>query len=367
MTKEYHPNIIGGLGTAATDLTEALVRQNIAVTVWNQSSKSRVSFHIQKGADIIQIPKRLPYYKKETFSYIPQSLAKIAVKKTIPLPDLIHVHSLEFTHAALYFKKKYGIPVLYTCHSLVKTEDKRRVRSQVQRSLFLGANRIVSPSLWLKGEIRKYLPKAAKKTVVIPNGTKSVSTKTTAPRRKLLFVGRVVPSKGVMSLVLAVALLRRQFPGVNLTIIGKGSARYRNKLLAVARKKGIAEKIRWIGYLPPDEVKRKYASYGTVVVPSMRESFCLVALEAMANGVPLVSTKAGGLQEFVNPNNAQIIRAVNSKGIAKAIRTVLQNPGLTRKRVKTARLTANRFRWVSISARYAALYQKLQTMASRKG
>jgi len=88
----------------------------------------------------------------------------------------------------------------------------------------------------------------------------------------------------------------------------------------------VANRIRWVRKKPYAAVQRMYASYGAVIIPSKTESFCLVALEAMANGVPLISTLSGGLKEFVNKRNAQIIRSVDRASIAKAIkafRTIL--------------------------------------------
>jgi glycogen(starch) synthase len=121
-------------------------------------------------------------------------------------------------------------------------------------------------------------------------------------------------------------------PGFS-SVIGKGLPHYQKHLRDLARKLGIQSRIRWLGFLPHRQVQRLYASHGAVIVPSKQESFCLVALEAMANGIPLVCTRAGGLKEFVHHGNAQIIRSVNGKAIERAVQAMWRNPKRTRQRI----------------------------------
>ncbi|MBJ8194057.1 glycosyltransferase, partial [Bacillus cereus] len=78
---------------------------------------------------------------------------------------------------------------------------------------------------------------------------------------------------------------------IHLTIVGKGKSMKSSR--ALTRRLGISKNIHWIPNRKNEEVLAMYSSYGAVIVPSKKESFCLVALEAMASGVPLVSTLSG--------------------------------------------------------------------------
>src|SRR6185312_2056230 len=122
--------------------------------------------------------------------------------------------------------------------------------------------------------------------------------------------GRVVPSKGIEELLQAVARLSNYYPTISLDVIGTGSANYMSKLQALTQ---------WLGYKGHSSLLRMYSQYGAVVMPSKQESFGLVALEALANGIPLVSSRSGGLAEFVDSNVAEVIPHIAASDIAHAI------------------------------------------------
>ncbi|CAG7618338.1 glycosyltransferase family 4 protein [Paenibacillus allorhizosphaerae] len=369
LTTEFSPYIVGGLGTVATELSKAISKENVKVIVWSKSASKQVAFAGLPRMVIIRIPQTKRYY--EYGSYKTGSLVSAASTLASRKPDIIHVHSLEYANEALSYKKKHRTPILYTCHSLILSEKTNTLsavrRKNIQRALILGSDRIVVPSGWLRNQIVQRFPTASTKTIVIPHGVEIPSRITKAPRHELLYVGRLISSKGVDPLVEAAGKLSRNHKKLRLTIVGKGSQKYRRKLFSIAHRKGFASKIRFLGFLPPHNMKRIYASMGIVVVPSKQgESFCLVALEAMANGNPLVSTLAGGLRDFVNHRNAEIIPSVTGKSIAKAIKKVLANPERTNKRIRMARIVANRNRWPDAAKRYIKLFKNLQASTSNR-
>ncbi|WP_282936237.1 glycosyltransferase family 4 protein [Paenibacillus sp. RC67] len=358
MTTEFSPLIIGGLGTVATNLSQAMGRKNIKIIVWSKGSGKQVTYTRQNDLLIISVPQTALYFDSSNRSYKIGSLKRAASKYIKRKPDVIHVHSLEYAREALLYKKRYRIPIVYTCHSLVES---RQRWGKILKEIILGADRVVAPSKWLKNNIVKRYPKASSRTTVIPHGVTPSSQTSKAPWHKILYVGRMISSKGVSSLVEATGTLARKHNKLSLTIIGKGSSRYRNRLATIARRKGFASKVRFLGFLPPHKLKHKYASFGIVVVPSKKgESFCLTALEAMASGNPLVSTRAGGLKELVNYQNSQIIPYVTSKAIASSIEQVLINPTKTKWRIRNAKLKARRYRWPDIAERYKKLFVRLK-------
>ncbi|WP_018754542.1 glycosyltransferase family 4 protein [Paenibacillus terrigena] len=359
MTSEYHPRIVGGLGIVATQLTRKLSKTGMDVTVLctsedgeNQLDRSRVNGKI----GIIRIPKDKKHYRKSSRSFRPKPLLGLSTSTASDPPDLIHVHSTEYAAAARAAASKFGIPLVYTCHSLAsKGIHSRQGKNQTQ--LIRSAAKIVVPSKWQAAEIKDLYPKSSRgKVSVIPNGVKSVRRrrKLKGSSHELLYVGRIIPDKGIKSLIRAIALLSRAHKNVHLTIVGKGKSMKSSR--ALTRRLGISKNIHWIPNRKNEEVLAMYSSYGAVIVPSKKESFCLVALEAMASGVPLVSTLSGGLSEFVNAKNAQIIRSVDSKSIAKAITSMWNKPAKTKKRIKNARLTAKRYRWRAIARQYKSLF-----------
>jgi glycogen synthase len=183
------------------------------------------------------------------------------------------------------------------------------------------------------------------------------SAKSRRPPHHLLFVGRLVPLKGIEQLLKAVAILKRKNKKVNLTIIGKGGQAYVKRLKTLCKEWGIHANVNFLGFRKPGQVQKMYASYGAVIMPSTMESFGLVALEAMASGVPLVATRSGGLAEIVNSKVAQVIPRVEGKAIAAAIEQMWNNAPLTNRRVKAGRILASRYKWPRVANQYIKLFQ----------
>ncbi|MFC5406179.1 glycosyltransferase family 4 protein [Cohnella soli] len=307
---------------------------------------------------ILRFPRNSRYFNRSKHSFKASTVMRAVSSMGYIAPDIVHVHSTEFANTAQKAKVQFRVPIVYSCHSLLS----RGVNSPSGK-LFRIAKKIIVPSNWQVRAINKRYPRKAFRSVaVIPHGVKPNLMKKKGSSNQLLYVGRLIPSKGLEPLIRAIALLSKKHSRVHLTIVGSGRTSYQRKLKTLARQLGVAKRIRWIKRMPNGTVQRMYASYGAVIIPSKTESFCLVALEAMANGVPLISTLSGGLKEFVNEQNAQIIRAVESVSIAQVIKTFWSNPTRRRKRITNARSTASRFRWPTIAKRYKSLF-----MAIKKG
>jgi glycosyltransferase involved in cell wall biosynthesis len=114
-----------------------------------------------------------------------------------------------------------------------------------------------------------------------------------APR--LLCVGRLIPIKGHIVLLRAFAEAKRAVPELELDIAGRGPLE--PALRAFARELGIADSVRFLGYVAPvaDAIERTTI----VVVPSLGEGFGMVALEAMERARPVIAAEIGGLGELV--------------------------------------------------------------------
>lgn len=363
MTNEFQPNIVGGLGIVATHLSRMLSRAGVKVKVLSTSksgklvvSKPGVNMHV------IRMPKNKHHFSARAFKA--NAVLRAAEAVGSGKPDLIHVHSTEFAHAAAAARNKFLIPIVYTCHSNASAGI-RSLPGKYQAKLIRGARRIVVPSRWQAGAVRRSYGGAQSRFVVIPHGVNAVSRLMGGNPKHLLFVGRLISSKGIKPLIKAIALLSNSNKNVRLTVVGSGSKSYRNHLRAFAKQLGVSGRIRWMGNRPHTAIQRMYASYGAVIVPSEKESFCLVALEAMANGVPLVSTLSGGLKEFVNNQNAQIIHSVNGVSIARAIAAMWVNKKSTKRRRLHAKATAARYRWPKIAQRYKSLFLGLKKARTR--
>jgi glycogen(starch) synthase len=178
--------------------------------------------------------------------------------------------------------------------------------------------------------------------------------------RRLLYVGRLNRKKGIEELLRAIALLRRTTSRVTLDVVGTGNAAYTSKLRKLAHSLKLNRCITWHGYKPLHEIRSLYSSYGAVVVPSHQESFGLVALEALAGGVPLISTRSGGLSEFVDTSVAEVIPRITPLEISKSIRRFWLDTGRAEVRVANGRKRARHYEWRNVAERYARLFEQLR-------
>lgn len=374
LTTEYEPHIIGGLGTAVTNLSKAYARSGVDVTVLCRNKGARVNTEARNRLFIVRFPAKSPYFSAKKRQFQTSAIEKWIARRALRPPDGIHIHSLPFTNVALHYQQKHRIPVVYTSHSLVALENgpanrEKRMAVAQQSLLLKKADLITVPSRPERNKLLKLYPYCKGKTAVVHHGIVLSPSISRGSRHHLLYVGRLVPQKGIEQLLKAVSILRKQGIRVRLDVAGTGAKPYVRHLKRLARKWGIASQVRWLGYRKPDEVRHLYATRGAVVMPSLQESFGLVALEALASGIPLVSTRAGGLADVVNAAVAQTIPRPNGTAIARAIRAMLSNKRLTDKRVAAGRQLASRYPWSRASHLYLKLFRQLRhrDAAGKKG
>lgn len=147
---------------------------------------------------------------------------------------------------------------------------------------------------------------------------------------RLLFVGRIVPEKGLQVLLDALRIAQHQAPGtLALTVVGDGPPAHVNELRQSAIQGSL--QVDWWGRLSRAEVEDAYAHHDVAVVPSTwEEPFGLVAIEAMAAGLPVVATRSGGLAEIVRPGlNGMLVPKNDATALADALLAFVAQPDLT--------------------------------------
>ena len=141
-----------------------------------------------------------------------------------------------------------------------------------------------------------------KKITVIPNGIDIGIFKPTSIKKSLSFrivttASADIPLKGLRHLILALPRVIRQFPLTSLTVIGKSPEKSNlNKLIDDL---DLEDKITFRSGIPEKEIVKTYHDSDIAVIPSLYEGFGFGAGEAMACGVPLISTDSGGLKQVI--------------------------------------------------------------------
>jgi glycosyltransferase involved in cell wall biosynthesis len=168
----------------------------------------------------------------------------------------------------------------------------------------------------------------------------------TAPR--LLFVGRLYPSKGCDVALAALALLRASGIEATLTVAGAGLPADEAALHAFAREFGVAPFVRFLGHVPRAELGAVYRAHDVHLFPCMwDEPAGLTYLEAMSCGVPVVAMARGGAEEYLaHGDNALLVSARDGEGAARAmadqVRALIAKPALAERLVAGGERTLER-------------------------
>jgi glycosyltransferase involved in cell wall biosynthesis len=245
--------------------------------------------------------------------------------------------------------------------------DQRKLRSRLsQADLLLGV------SDWVSEGIRVRFPEYAHRAVTLYNGVDLDLFQPGAPRppgKRLLFVGRISPEKGVHILIQAFQRVIERHPEAELEIIGPsaviarefmGSAKYDDVLSSVLPlcrssyadelQSGTARhgrRIRFSGVVPHSRLPERYRNADLLVAPSTtHEGFGLPIVEAMAAGLPVIASASGGMPELVrNGVTGLVVPRNDAAALAEAICTLLDHSERRKDMGAAARLRANGFSW----------------------
>jgi glycosyltransferase involved in cell wall biosynthesis len=181
----------------------------------------------------------------------------------------------------------------------------------------------------------------------------------------LLFVGRLVPGKGVDVLLRAVHRVRAGGLDMTLRVIGDGPVRA--ELESSARAEGLAEAVRFLGTRSHQQVREELERSDIVVIPSqvmpdgLEEGSSVVSKEAQAVGVPVVATRVGGIPETFPPDlRHELVAPGSDEALAAGIVRVWCERERWPTRVKLQRdWIAAEFAWDQIARRLAEVYRRL--------
>lgn len=163
----------------------------------------------------------------------------------------------------------------------------------------------------------------------------------------ILFVGRLVESKGIFDLLEAAAQLDEQF---ELRIVGAGAAEA--DVRRRAEKLDLGERIALEGEVPHGELPGYYAAADVFCLPTHVDSFATVNLEAMSCGTPVVTTDLEGIQTYLRPDaDGLTVSPRDRDALATALETLVADPARRREMGSQARAQARAFSWYRQAAR----------------
>jgi glycosyltransferase involved in cell wall biosynthesis len=282
-------------------------------------------------------------------------------------PDALHAHFVyPDGYAAARLSEDLGVPFFITEHAFWSPgmDAHPRVRDEA-----IGCARRAARVVAVSEALRRSIVECAGdpgNVVVIPNGvdvsvfSRDGAPQTTAPL-SLLYVGWLTYHKGLDVLVRAMPSILRARADAELTVVGESlfrtQRRQEREIRALAERLGVASSIRFVGGKSPPEVARAMNAAAVVVVPSRRESFGTVIVEAMACGRPVVATESGGPKDLITPGAGLLVPPEDPEALASAVIDVAGN--LDRydpERIRSRAVESHS--WAVVAERIASLYEQ---------
>lgn len=275
------------------------------------------------------------------------SFALLGARKIVHLNrelgfDLIHAHFVGTTsYAGVLAKERLGLPLVVTAHGsdLEHTAKLTLGRFYVKKTLS-SADAIITVSHSLA---KKALSLGAEGVHVIPNGVRPLEEKPWKGKY-ITFIGALRNYKSPETFI----ELARVFPELEFLVVGDGSLR-RNLAMEAP------ENVRFLGYR--QDIDRVLSKSLMLVLPSKREGFGLVILEANSLGVPAVGRNVGGIAELIR-NGKNGLLFDDFDGLVNAVKSLLK-PKTNRKAGEIGRRIAALYSWSVVAEEVDGVYLKV--------
>lgn len=348
----------GGMNVYIREITAALSRfPDVTIDVFTrtQNPKIRDVKSISPRVRVIHMKggPEAPLNRKHLYEFLPEFTRNVCAFLTDSGKpcDLIYSHYWLSGLVGVWIKQKTGLPLLHAYHTLgflkrqaaEGTYEEHSERISVERHLAHISDRIISSSHYEKHQLLKeYNISPSKVCVVHPGVNSRLFSPANEPEpphkndkeekeKHLLYVGRIEPEKGLLTLVEALSLIKKEafhlYKRMTLTVIGGGD-RLRdhprnseiNKIKKWIAEKGLTRKVLFSGSKKQNELKIYYSKADVLVMPSLYESFGLVTLEALSCGTPVIASRIGELQTIIRQGeNGLLFPAGDSRKLAGRI------------------------------------------------
>ena len=389
----------GGMNVYVRELARELGRRGIEVDVftrWREKDDPRIQ-SLGENARVVHIASGPMGYwpKMDVYEHIDEFTQQVEehVAREGRTYDLIHSHYWLSADVARTLAPRWRVPRLQMFHTLglvkreVMDEDidgESDVRIAIEREAVRDSAAVTAASEIEVGELLDLYGADRAKLEIIPCG---VDPNVFRPMRQMdarealgrdqcerivLFVGRIEQIKGIDVLLRALGLLFFRHPEFrnDLCLLVVGGAldpgddspetEKITELRRLVHQHRMEANVSFVGSLDQQRLALFYAAADVCAVPSLTESFGLVALEAMACGTPVVGTRVGGLQTLIeHGESGLLVPAGDYQALAESIAQVLSDPRLHMHLAHGARDRAEHYTWRNVGDKVEALYAKI--------
>ena len=375
ITKMYPPRTGGG-ATYAYELANALGEIGHDVDVYTQfvpDEANDVSTH--PNVTVTRITKARPLVVFSTLYF------SIACRRQIDFEqyDVIHGTLMPASTIALgpWFLSDLDVPLVLTSHG-TSYDEARSVDPQsppdylfkyafhpINVALDAVAGRVADHIIGVSDHTREQLRDLyrfdADDLTTVPPGidadrfrpTDEVHPAIDTDRESILVLSRLDPRKGIDKAIRAFAQLDR--PDAELLIAGTG--RLEESLRDLAADLGVSDDVRFLGFVPDEELPELYSSVDLFVLPSEYEGFGIVFMEAMACETPVIGTDVGGIPTAVDEGETgYLVPKDGVTELARRMDELLGNRHAHERMARESRTWAVDHDWTAIAKRVSRVY-----------
>jgi glycosyltransferase involved in cell wall biosynthesis len=371
ISPEYWP-LSGGTGAYVYYLSNELMKNGYRIQIVTGSNQTQdVQVNPNLNVFFLKIPK-MPIVK--SFLLAGNSYRKLQSVRTTANIDITHPQ-LPLT-PSFAVPPKFGKTLVCTVHSTWKGEAEAiqgepysRLNANekflvsfnwflrfFEEGMIHRARKIIAVSHFTKWELTKYYKIPAHKIQVIHNGVDITKFQPAVDKRKvkvsmglnpddlaIVSVGRLYARKGLFTLIESMPDIIKKFPKAKFIISGKGQSDEMHKLNAHAERLGVRGNIVFTGYTPDRELPKLYQAADVFAFSTFYEHHPFAVLEALATGLPVVTTTVGGIPETIDSGkNGYLVEPFNPRQFSEKILRLLENPAEAQEMGKKARQTVEK-------------------------
>lgn len=373
MVNYEFPPIGGGGGKAHLNLLKEYAKlSNLQVDVLTSAPQPKnITEHFSNNITI----HKIGIHKKDLYYWRKAEVLEWLFKAKGYLDRLIYTNDYNFAHAFfgfptgwLTYRCRKKLPYLISLRGSDVPGDNPRLGLEYKllgplfRKIWKHADKLAANSSGLAQRAKIFASELNYE--IIPNGVDTnhftpIQNKPPMTPFKLVAVGRFNQVKRLDLAIQGIHQAQKQGLNAELTLVGNGNLL--DELKNLTQRLNIAGHVHFTGWLDPTDMPACYQSHHAFILTSINEGMNNAMLEAMACGLPIITTSCEGTEELVT-DNGKILDTPDPKLVAQAICDIANNVQIYEQMSDASRKTAECFSWTVSAQQYIKLYQQLTTL-----
>ncbi|HID32230.1 MAG TPA: glycosyltransferase family 1 protein [bacterium (Candidatus Stahlbacteria)] len=366
VSETFYP-LIGGIPDHIFHLSEELKKRGHSVKILTARFKLRKDQ--SDDGDLVRIGYGVPIRANKSFARLTLGWRPSNKVKRFFLdfvPDIIHLHGSLAPMLPILALRHSKVINVATFHAGHQKSTGYIIFRPLLMPYFRKLHGLIAVSKTAESAMAKYFPGPYR---IIPNGIDVEGFNPRArpeprfadDRKKILFMNRLEPKKGLPHLIRALRHIKREFPDILLIVAGSGPfADYYKGMV----DDEISKNIVFVGKIPANPVSLRasyYAACDVFCAPSIgHESFGIVLLEGMACGKPVVASRiAGFVHVLEDGQEGFFFPPKDDLALARAVITILKNKDLIQRMGQAGRRKALKYSWAHVAEMVEDYYYEL--------